>query len=87
MIRLRKILTEVISFDAVLWISLCSRGFGPTCSINSAVNVIMKVLIDLFSTESGLMSAAVIAFILGMAAWFLVFFRRKMNDDAKNSKA
>ncbi len=47
----------------------------------------MKVLIDLFSTESGLMSAAVIAFILGMAAWFLVFFRRKMNDDAKNSKA
>ena len=82
-------MTLVISSDAFRRVSLCGRGFcfGPTRLINSAVNAIMKVLIDLFSTESGLMSAAVIAFILGMAAWFLVFFRRKMNDDAKNSKA
>jgi len=45
----------------------------------------MKILIDLFSTDYGLMSAAVIAFMLGMAVWFRAFFKRKMAEDAKNA--
>jgi hypothetical protein len=39
----------------------------------------MKLLIDLFSTDYGLMSLAVIVFMLGMAVWFFFFFRRMMN--------
>jgi Protein of unknown function (DUF3149) len=31
-----------------------------------------------------LMSIAVIAFMLVMAAWFGAFFKRKMNEDARN---
>lgn len=45
----------------------------------------MKILIDLFSTDYGLMSAAVIAFMVGMAVWFWAFFKRKMDEDAKNA--
>jgi hypothetical protein len=45
----------------------------------------MKLLTDLFSTDYGLMSIAVIAFMLVMAVWFGVFFRRKMNEDARNA--
>lgn len=45
----------------------------------------MKLLTDLFSTDYGLMSIAVIAITLGMAGWFTVFFRRKMNEDARNA--
>ncbi len=43
----------------------------------------MKLLTDLFFTDYGLMSAGVIAFILGMAVWFVVYFKRKMDEDAK----
>ncbi len=42
---------------------------------------IMKMLVDLFSTDYGLMSVAVIAFMLGMAVWFRRFFLRKMRED------
>jgi hypothetical protein len=45
----------------------------------------MKMLTDLFSTDYGLMSAAVIAFMLGMAVWFVVFFKRKVDEDARNA--
>lgn len=45
----------------------------------------MKMLTDLFSTDYGLMSAAVIAFMLGMAVWFVVFFTRKMDEDTRNA--
>lgn len=45
----------------------------------------MKMLVDLFSTDYGLMSVAVIAFMLGMAVWFRAFFKRKMNEDAKRA--
>jgi uncharacterized membrane-anchored protein len=41
----------------------------------------MKMLMDLFSTDYGLMSVAVIAFMLGMAVWFRRFFIRKMRED------
>jgi hypothetical protein len=43
----------------------------------------MKALSDLFSTDYGLMSVAGIAFMIGMGAWFIAFFKRKMAEDAK----
>ena len=45
----------------------------------------MKALSDLFSTDYGLMSVAVIAFMLGMVAWFALFFKRHMDEDAKKA--
>lgn len=45
----------------------------------------MKLLKDLFSTDYGLMSVVVIVFTLGMAAWFRAFFKRKMNESAKDA--
>ena len=39
----------------------------------------MKMLIDLFSTDYGLMSVGVLAFMLLMAAFFLHMFLHKMN--------
>ena len=45
----------------------------------------MRLLTDLCSTDYGLMSAGVIAFMLGMAVWFWVFFKRKMAEDARNA--
>ncbi|MBP8150393.1 MAG: DUF3149 domain-containing protein [Limnohabitans sp.] len=41
----------------------------------------MKMLIDLFSTDYGLMSLAVIVFMLLMAAFFLRMFVHKMNHN------
>jgi hypothetical protein len=45
----------------------------------------MKAISDLFSTDYGLMSVAVIAFMLGMGVWFIAFFIRHINEDAKNA--
>lgn len=45
----------------------------------------MKALVDLFSTDYGLMSIASIAFMLGMAVFFLRLFTNKMNDSAKKA--
>jgi len=42
----------------------------------------MKAMVDLFSTDYGLLSVAVLAFILVMAVWFYRFFTRKMNESA-----
>ena len=41
----------------------------------------MKMLIDLFSTDYGLMSLAVIVIMLSMAAFFLRMFVHKMNNN------
>ena len=41
---------------------------------------IMKMLIDLFSTDYGLMSLGVIVFMLLMAAFFLRLFLNKMKN-------
>jgi len=43
----------------------------------------MKLLTDLFSTDYGLMSIGGIFFMLGMGVFFLRFFSRKMEEDAK----
>lgn len=40
----------------------------------------MKAIVDLFSTDYGLLSLAVIVFIIFMAGWFLRFFQRKMDE-------
>lgn len=39
----------------------------------------MKLLIDLFSTDYGLMSIAGISFMICMAAFFVVYFNKKMH--------
>lgn len=43
----------------------------------------MKMLIDLFTTDYGLMSLAGIVVTLGMTVWFNLFFIRKMNESEK----
>ncbi len=45
----------------------------------------MKLFADLFSTPSGLLSLAVIVFMLGMTVWFHAFFRRKMKEDERTA--
>jgi Protein of unknown function (DUF3149) len=44
----------------------------------------MKALTDLFSTDYGLFSIAGIAFMIGMSIWFYLFFQRKMNEAERN---
>lgn len=39
------------------------------------------VLKELFGTDIGLLSLFTILFIIGMAIWFSVWFRRKMDRD------
>jgi hypothetical protein len=46
----------------------------------------MKLIIDLLSTDYGIQSIAVIVFILGMFVWFAFYFKRHMDEDAKNAK-
>ncbi len=41
----------------------------------------MKALTDFFSTDYGLLSAAVIAITLGMAVFFIRFFVSHMRED------
>lgn len=45
----------------------------------------MKIFVDLLSTTYGLMSLAVIVFMLGMAVWFRLFFKRKMAEEDKRA--
>ncbi len=42
----------------------------------------MHALRDFLSTDYGLMSAAVIAFMLGMAAFFVRYISRHIKEDA-----
>ena len=45
----------------------------------------MRLLSNLLSTDYGLQSIAVILFILGMCVWFALYFKRHMDEDAKNA--
>lgn len=45
----------------------------------------MAALRDFFSTDYGLMSAAVIAFTLGMGVFFARFFVKNMKRDAERA--
>jgi len=46
----------------------------------------MKAVVDLFSTDYGLLSLGVLLFIIVMAAWFLRFFARKMDESARGQR-
>lgn len=45
----------------------------------------MKAIVDLFSTDYGLMSLGVIAFMLGMGVFFLRMFTKKMDESARQA--
>lgn len=46
----------------------------------------MKLLVDLFTTDYGIMSISGIVFMLGMAVFFLRYFKRKMNEAPGKSR-
>ena len=45
----------------------------------------MKAIVDLFSTDYGLMSLGVIVFVIAMAGWYWRFFSRKMNESQRSA--
>jgi hypothetical protein len=45
----------------------------------------MKLLTNLLTSDYGLMSLAVIVFVLGMSVWFYAFFKRHMDEDARKA--
>ncbi len=45
----------------------------------------MKLLSELLSTDYGLLSAGVIAFTIGMGVWYVRYFMRRMDEDARNA--
>ena len=47
----------------------------------------MHAWIDFFTTDYGLMSAAVIAFTLGMGVWYARFFAANIKRDAERAAA
>jgi len=55
------------------------------CIVNTA-DFTMHALVDFFSTDYGLMSAGVIAFMLGMGAFFVRFFVSHVREDAQRAQ-
>jgi hypothetical protein len=47
----------------------------------------MKLILDLFGTDYGILSVIVLLFILVMAAWFIRFFVHKMNQKPEIGRA
>jgi hypothetical protein len=47
----------------------------------------MRALADFFSTDYGLMSAAVILFMLGMGAFYVRYFLKHMHEDEARARA
>jgi hypothetical protein len=47
--------------------------------------VAMKALVDLFSTDYGLMSVVGIIFMIGMMVWLFKYAQRKIAEDTKNA--
>jgi hypothetical protein len=47
---------------------------------------VMKLFVDLFSTDYGLFSFGVIAFMLGMGVWYYRFFNRKMDEAERRQR-
>lgn len=45
----------------------------------------MTVFKDLFSSDAGMLSLAVIAFMLGMGGFFIRYFLRHMHEDEARS--
>lgn len=47
----------------------------------------MHALKDLFTTDVGLMSAAGMAFMLGMGVFYVRYFLRHMHEDKRRAKS
>ena len=47
----------------------------------------MQVFKDLFTSDVGLMSAAGLAFMLGMGVFYLVYFLRHIRQDTERERA
>jgi len=47
----------------------------------------MAVFRDIFASDAGLLSLAVIAFMLGMGAFFVRYFLRHMHEDEAKSSS
>jgi len=47
----------------------------------------MKTFMNLFSTDYGLMSLGVITSIICIGVWFVVYFKRKIDQDVKRAQA
>lgn len=60
---------------------------GPSCKLLIPCEEnFVKAIVDLFSTDYGLFSVAVIAFTIFMGFWFSRYFKRKMDEDAANAE-
>jgi heme/copper-type cytochrome/quinol oxidase subunit 2 len=57
---------------------------GRVCRTTQEPN--MKAIVDLFSTDYGLMSAGVIAFVIVMGVWFYRFFARKIAESEQAAR-
>ncbi len=75
-----------LSRDAACVRSTTGRAGAQWLHCHFAEHV-MPLLRELFSTPMGLMSAAGIAFMLGMAVFFVRFFMRHMREDEAREKA
>jgi Protein of unknown function (DUF3149) len=53
---------------------------------SASQEIAMQALRELFTSDSGLMSVAGIAFMLGMGVFFIRFFLRHIRDDAERAK-
>jgi hypothetical protein len=65
----------------LIFISYWPRAQGHSELSKPTQGSTMKLLIDLFSTDYGLMSLAVIVVMLLMGAFFLRMFLHKMNHN------
>jgi len=65
----------------LIFISDCPRRQGHSEPSQPTTGSTVKILIDLFSTDYGLMSLAVIVAVLLMGAFFVRMFLNKMNHN------
>ncbi len=54
--------------------------------VHDTLETDMHALRDFFTTDYGLLSAAVIAFTLGMGVWYARYISRNMREDAERAQ-
>ena len=62
-----------------------SRMRCPMQSPHDSLEITMHAVKDLFTSDVGLMSISGIAFMLGMAVFFVRYFLRHMQEDAERA--
>jgi hypothetical protein len=75
--------------DRLLYPVMYIKMGGPTRASNVCNNpedLAMHALRDLFTTDVGLMSIVGIAFMLGMGIFYVRYFLRHMEQDAKRAR-